>query len=192
MKVLGKETLWEGKFISAVRLTYRDHRGEEQHWEAVERQGCDGIVILVPVTPDGRVVLIRQFRPVLGRPVIELPAGLVEEGEEPLDAARRELIEETGYMADALQTLSRGVMSTGINTEIWHAVLAPGVTEATAEVREAHPPDATEDIEVFTAPMDGIYEYLRAREEDGDYVDIRIYGLVELARRALDRPEEEA
>src|SRR5512146_989245 len=108
MEILSKKTVWKGNFMSAVEITYRDARGVIRTWEALERVGIGGIVVMVGVTGDGNVILEKQFRPPMGRDVIELPAGLVEPGENMEEAAKRELIEETGWAAGKLQFLAEG------------------------------------------------------------------------------------
>src|SRR5512135_3318609 len=119
MTVLKKKTLWEGKFLRSVLVRYIDGSGvTERDWEAVERVGCDGIVGIVPFTDEGEVVLIRQFRPPINGHVVELPAGLCDMGESPEDAAKRELIEETGYSAGQIRFLIRGPMSSGSSSEM--------------------------------------------------------------------------
>jgi ADP-ribose pyrophosphatase len=185
MEVVGRKTLWEGDFLKTVLITFRDRDGVLRLWEAVGRVNCDGVVIVVPVTGAGEFVLIRQFRPAVGRHVIEFPAGLVEEGEDLHRAAMRELIEETGHEAGAVETLTRGAVSTGINAEVWTVLLAAGAREAGAEALLRHPPDENEDIEVIKVPAGQVYDELERLGDRGDYVDIKIYGLIELAKRKL-------
>ena len=90
------EVIYEGKHVRLVR------RGE---WEYVTRKNVTGIVGIVAVTDEGKLLLVEQPRPPLNRNVIELPAGLAgdvagQEGEELANAARRELLEETGYAGE--------------------------------------------------------------------------------------------
>ena len=92
MEIIDKKVRWKGKFMSAVEIRYRDAKGIERTWEAIERVNIGGIVVMVAVTPANTVLLERQFRPPLGRDVLELPAGLVDPGEAMESAARRELI----------------------------------------------------------------------------------------------------
>jgi len=113
MKIIDRKIRWKGKFMSAVEITYRDAHGKVRTWEAVERVGIGGIVVMVAITPAKTVLLEKQFRPPLGRNVIELPAGLVDPGETMEEAARRELIEETGWAAKKMEFLAEGPLSTG-------------------------------------------------------------------------------
>src|SRR5512135_380862 len=148
MTVLKKKTLWEGKFLRSVLVRYIDGSGvTERDWEAVERVGCDGIVGIVPFTDEGEVVLIRQFRPPINGHVIELPAGLCDPGESREDAARRELIEETGYAAGDLTFLTEGPLSSGLSSEMLAVFAATGLTYVGIGKR-----DETEDIEVLKIP----------------------------------------
>ena len=186
MEVIGQKTLWEGKYIKTSIINYKDRNGSERSWEAVGRVDCDGIVIIIPITSSNEVILIRQFRPVLNSYVIELPAGLINTGEDVLSAGRRELIEETGHASDNFTLITWGVMSTGIDTDQWSIVLARDVKEVAAEIRRAHPPDESEDIEVITMQVDSLYETLDAYASRGDRIDLRIPGLIELAKRKMN------
>lgn len=183
MKIIDRKVLWEGRFIRTVLITYKDKSGMTQKWEAVGRVNCERVVIIVPVTAEGEIILIRQYRPVLDNYVLELPAGLVELGETSLEAARRELVEETGYYTDELVHATEGVISTGINTETWDVVLARGVREAPGDVLRLYPPDESEDIEVVKIPIDYLHEALERFRARGDFVDLRIFGLIDLCRR---------
>jgi ADP-ribose pyrophosphatase len=111
------ETMWEGRFIAAKR------RGK---WEYVARtRGIKAAVILA--IDNGHVLLVEQFRVPLGRDCIELPAGLIGDetaGEDPLEAAGRELEEETGYRAARLENLGEFYSSPGMVSESFTLVRA--------------------------------------------------------------------
>jgi ADP-ribose pyrophosphatase len=186
MKAIEKISLWKGKFLETFLISYKDRKGTVREWEAVGRIDSKEVVVMVPLTGKDEVILIRQFRPALDSYVIELPAGLVEDNEEVISAARRELIEETGYDSEKLILLTGGVMSTGINMEKWRIVLAPDAKKASEEILNAHPSDENEDIEVIKVPLEDIYTSLEAFRENGDEIDLRIFGLIELARRELN------
>ena len=180
MEILSKKIVWQGKFMSAVEITYRDARGVVRTWEALERLGIGGIVVMVAVTPAGNVILEKQFRPPIGRDVIELPAGLVEPGESMEAAARRELIEETGWAAGKLSFLAEGPISTGASTEALRAYLC---TELTLVGKNGG--DDNEIIEIIEVPIEHAQNFLRENQSHGTMVDLKVFGLVELARKAL-------
>ena len=108
-----------------------------------------GAVTILPVFDDGRICLIRNFRPAIGRELFELPAGTLEPGEAPLATATRELEEETGYVAASIEPLREFWMSPGILNERMHLFLARGLRPGKAAL------DAGESV----AP------YIVAREE---------------------------
>jgi len=181
--VLNKKTLWEGKFLRSVLVRYIDGSGvTERDWEAIERVGCDGVVGIVPFTDEGEVVMIRQFRPPINGHVIELPAGLCDPGERLQDAARRELIEETGYAARELRFLTEGPLSSGLSSELLTVYMATGLTFVGIGMR-----DETEHIEVLKVPVERVASEMESMRKAGNYIDLKVYGLVELARRSLGK-----
>ncbi len=182
-KILGRETLWKGDFLKAIRIRYRDGKGVERTWEAVDRAGSDGVVIIVPVTEVRELILIRQFRVVLGNYAIEFPAGLVNPGEGLIEAARRELIEETGFDGQDYSVLVENVISTGSNAEKWTAVIAKKAMPVPEEIRARFHADETEEIEYIRVPAESLADFLFSSQRAGDSVDLRIYGLFETARR---------
>ena len=103
------EILAEGKFIRMLR---------EDGWEYVNRCNCSGIVIILALTDDQKVIFVEQYRlPVRGQ-VIEFPAGLMNDGsarhhESVAAAAKRELLEETGYLARKIVKVMRGPAGSG-------------------------------------------------------------------------------
>ncbi|MGE5690144.1 MAG: NUDIX hydrolase [Pseudomonadota bacterium] len=134
------ESVYEGTLIRVVAERWGDHRRE-----IVEHAGS---VAIVPVEGDGRVVLVRQLREPTRGMLLELPAGVVEEGEEPLDAARRELREETGLTGGRWRELAAFWTSPGFLRERMHLYLAEEV-----EPGEADPRD-DEDVELVRIPFD--------------------------------------
>jgi len=96
--------------------------GKEPYYQVVQADG----VIMLPVTEGGRIVLVRQFRPPLGRRTLEVPAGFMDEAEAPADAARRELYEETGYHGAEFTYLGTGRMLMNRLTSCEHMLLVTG------------------------------------------------------------------
>jgi 8-oxo-dGTP pyrophosphatase MutT (NUDIX family) len=115
--------------------------------------------IIFPLTGEGEVVLVRQYRPPLERMELGLPAGLVEEGEKPEDAARRELLEETGYSGDQWEPLGSLASSPSLKDNWAYLFLARGVEES------APPdPDEHELVEVVRVPVGDLTGLIRSGE----------------------------
>lgn len=179
-KVTDKQILWEGKYLRCLSITYRDSAGALHRWETVERVNCEGIVAIVPVTDDGHTILIRQFRPPVNNYVIEFPAGLNDNSETLEDAALRELLEETGYAAKELILLAKGPLSSGLSSEILTVYLAPGI-----EFKGFVKRDEAEDIEVLKVPINSVHETLSRLAEEGNFIDLKILGLLEMAKNHI-------
>jgi ADP-ribose pyrophosphatase len=108
----------------------------------------------VPVTSDDRVIMIRQFRQAAGRILLELPAGLIDPGEEILATAQRELHEETGYEAGSLRHLTTVFASPGYSEERTSIVLAEGCRAG------GHEPDPDEPTELVRYSIGAIPDLL--------------------------------
>jgi ADP-ribose pyrophosphatase len=181
ISVKARRTVWKGKFLRGVITTYVDSKGATREWEFFERVNCKGIVVIVPVTDEKEVLLVRQFRPPVNEYVIELPAGLMSKGEDTLkEAAIRELLEETGYSAGNMVYLTEGPLSSGASGEVLSAFLATGLV-----FQGMGRQDETEDIEVLKIPISDVYQRLSDLRSDGNLIDLKIYGLLELAKRYL-------
>lgn len=147
---------------------------ERDNWEYVSRANAHGVVVLVPVTDDDCLVLVEQFRVPVSTRVIELPAGLVgdlgDDDESLVTAARRELLEETGYQADKWSALLECPSTSGMSDEIITFLLA-------RELRKTGPGggDDSEDIQVHRISLDEIDQWLRRQIAAGRLVDPKIY-----------------
>jgi ADP-ribose pyrophosphatase len=168
------QLLAEGRFVRLVR------RG---NWEWAERTNTREAVVIVAVTGDRRLVLVEQYRVPLDVGVIELPAGL--SGDEPgtqheglLEAARRELLEETGYESSRWSELVEGPSSAGLTTETYTMFLAQNATKTGPGGG-----DHSEDIEVYAVPLDQVETWLDAKRRHGVAVDPRIYAGVYFAAK---------
>jgi ADP-ribose pyrophosphatase len=167
------EILAEGRYLRLVR-----RRG----WEYAERTNAAAIVVLVAVTAEGRLLLTEQHREPVGGPVIELPAGLVgdrpgEADEALATAARRELLEETGYEAGAVRLLAAGPPSAGLSSEIVTFLLATDLRRAGAGGG-----DDQEAITVHEVPLAAVPGWLAAHARAGRLVDPKVYAGLYLLR----------
>jgi ADP-ribose pyrophosphatase len=146
---VSREELLKGKFLHVVRDTVRLPDGGSATREFVLHPGA---VAVVPLLDDGRIVLERQYRYAAGRVVVEIPAGKLDAGEQPLRCGQRELLEETGYVAREWAyafSMNPTVAYSDEKIEIW---FARGL-----ELKEAKL-DQGEFLDVFTATPE---EFLR-------------------------------
>ena len=118
---LSTERIYEGRMISLRRDKVRLPNGKETSREVVEHPGA---VAVVPVLPDGRIILVRQFRHPVGRILLEIPAGKLDAGENPDDCAVRELEEETGYRAGHIERKASIFTGPGFTDEVIHIYVA--------------------------------------------------------------------
>jgi ADP-ribose pyrophosphatase len=158
-------TRYAGRYLSLL---------ERDGWEFASRSNASGVVVLVPVTGAGEIVLVEQYRKPVGKNVIELPAGLVGDHEDPdesiLSAAKRELKEETGFEAAQLELLMECPSSAGMSDEIVSFVLA-------RRLHRVGPGggDDSEDIQVHIIPLKEVDHWLREQQEAGRSMDPKIY-----------------
>jgi len=157
-----EEIIWQGKFVTAKR------KGK---WEYVSRsRGIKAAVILA--VEDGHVLLVEQYRVPLGRNCVELPAGLIgdeTEGEDPLEAAGRELEEETGYRATKLESLGDYYSSPGMVSESFTLVRASGLTK----VGDGGGTDG-ENITVHRVALSELKQFLETKRAENIGVDVRL------------------
>ncbi len=161
-----RTVLGQGKFLRLVR---------DGVWEIAERINARGAVAVVAVTDVREFVLTDQFRPAVGRRVIDLPAGLSgdiqgQENEAVAVSALRELVEETGFHAESLEHLADCPSSPGLTSEIVSYFLARGVTRVNAGGGVEH-----EQIEVQTPKLRTIKKWLAGQVAEGKLIDPKVY-----------------
>jgi ADP-ribose pyrophosphatase len=132
-QILKSEVLYQGKVFRLQRDTVIEPGGVQAERDIIVHPGS---VVVLPIFNDGRVLLIRQYRHSVGEFLWELVAGRKEPNESPLAAARRELIEETGYTAKRLRKLLRVVPTPGFVNEWMWIFAAEGLTEGAAQPEE--------------------------------------------------------
>ena len=158
--------LHKGQFLDLIR---------EDSWEYVKRINCSGIVVIVPMTQDGKVIFVEQFRRPVKAQVIEWPAGLVNDkashdAETMEAAARRELLEETGYQAEHLALLTEGPVSSGLSAEIITVYQALDVVKVAPGGG-----DETESIKVHEVLLPEADLWLYEMEKKGFLIDPKVY-----------------
>ncbi len=138
MTLLSSERLYTGRIVNLDRDAVGFPDGSIGQLEMVRHPGASAVVPFVddPDDPDPRVLLIRQFRHAADGFIWEVPAGRLDPGESPEDCARRELEEETGLLAGAIERLTTIYTTPGFTDERIHLFLARGL-ETGAEQREA-------------------------------------------------------
>lgn len=166
---------YEGRFLRMV---------SENGWEYAERTSVTGVVAIVAVTDDDRLLLVEQFRPPVGRSVIEIPAGLAgdiagAENEALEEAARRELYEETGYHAATMRTLSTGPSSAGLTNELITFIEASSLKKTGTGGG-----DASESITVHEIALTELRDWLALQEADGKLVDPKVHAGLSMTGRS--------
>jgi ADP-ribose pyrophosphatase len=147
---------------------------ERDRWEYAFRTNASGVVVLVPVTDAGELVLVEQYRIPVNNRVMELPAGLVGDNGNSQEAfktaAQRELIEETGYRAASLEELLTSPSTPGMADEMITIYFASGLERVGPGGG-----DGNEDITVHHVPLESAVEWLQARQAGGVLLDPKIY-----------------
>jgi ADP-ribose pyrophosphatase len=131
--ILSSKVLYEGKVFRLQHDTVIEPGGVQVERDIIVHPGS---VVVLPIFAGGRVLLIRQYRHSVGEFLWELVAGRKEPGETPLAAARRELVEETGYAAKHFRKLMRVVPTPGFVNEWMWIFAAEGLTQGTAHPEE--------------------------------------------------------
>lgn len=183
---MGQELIGKGKWLALHRLKYRNTPTEEiQEWETVTRlSGEDrslepigdlraNVVVMVAVREDDQVLLVKQYRPSVDAMTLEMPAGLVDDGETGAEAAERELLEETGHECEKVLRISPPVASD------------PGLTNAgmmVTEVRASRDRDESRmdprdklRIGTQSVHIDKLKDHLDDQIKEGIIVDSRLY-----------------
>ena len=147
---------------------------ERDGWEYAFRTNASGVIVLVPVTDAGELVLVEQYRPPVRRRVLELPAGLVgdsgDAGEDFKVAAERELLEETGFRAGCMDELLDCPSSPGMSDEVFTVYYASGLERVGPGGGVGN-----EDIKVHLVPLDGFSEWFESRLREGLMFDPKIF-----------------
>jgi len=174
-EITSSEILGTGKFLRLELLHYRDAKGEERTWEAVRRQTTPNAVVIIARTiPRDCLLLVRQFRPALGRYSVAFPAGLIDPGETAAEAAIRELREETGYHGKLLHVGPYTSSSAGLSAELLAAANVLVDLRAPENLSPQTDFQDGEDIQTFLVPMVDLQSFLQSHLDAGDGLDSRL------------------
>jgi len=124
-KTLSSQLIYDGQVVKLRVDTVRIPGGREAQREIVEHSDCAAIVA---IDADGKVLLVKQFRKAVEKELLEIPAGGIEPGEDPMTAVRREMQEETGYLPQRVERLGGFYSTPGYCTEYLHLFLATDLT----------------------------------------------------------------
>lgn len=154
-KTIEKEVVFEGRIV-----TVRKDKAELGDGSIAPRELVihSGGVCVVPLTDDNKVIMVRQFRYAFGEPLLEIPAGKLEKGEEHRSAALRELEEETGAKCTSFEYLGVCYPSVAYLTEKIHMYLARGLSFGKAHLDEG------EFLDVIRVPLDEAVEMVMRGE----------------------------
>lgn len=154
-KTISSDRIYTGKTISLkVETVEVPNRGYQKR-EIVEHNGAVGIVA---ITPNNKVVLVKQYRKAIEKELWEIPAGKIERGENPKECAIRELKEETGYSAENMKLIHKFYTSAGFSNQKIYIFLAENLTPGERDF------DEDEFLEVHEIDKDEVYNMIYKNE----------------------------
>jgi ADP-ribose pyrophosphatase len=159
-RVLSSQSIYNGRAVNLRVDTIQMPDGRETTREVVEHSEC---VVVVAIDADKKVLLVKQYRLPVQKDLLELPAGGIEGDEEPVDAVRREMQEETGYLPKKIESLGGFYSSPGYCTEYLHLFLATDLMPS-----QLYDED-TQSITLVRVPVTDIPELIRS----GDICDAK-------------------
>jgi len=170
---VASETVFEGKLLRVKCDGVSLHDGKPATREYIEHNGA---VMIIPVLDSGELVMERQYRYVVGRHCLEFPAGKIDPGEEPLATGRRELLEETGYVAGEWTYLATIHPTVAYSTERILVYLARGLRHEGSKL------DDGEFLEVLNFSLEALLELVRTGEITDVKTVIGVFWLEKLLR----------
>jgi ADP-ribose pyrophosphatase len=154
-KTLSSKQIYDGQVVKLRVDTVRKGSGKITTREIVERSDCVAVVVL---DSKDRAILVRQHRSAVGKTLLEIPAGGIDPGEQPINCVRRELQEEIGYLPNKIDKLGGFYAAPGYCTEYLHLYLATYLIPSQLAAED------TEDIEVVRVPLSQIPELIASGE----------------------------
>lgn len=150
-KTISSETIYKGRIIDLVVEEVELPDGNKSKRELIKHPGA---VCVLALTPEKKIVLIKQFRKALERVIVEIPAGKLEQGEEPAVCAIRELEEETGYTTDEMKHIISFYTSPGFANELVHLYYTDQLKKGTTKL------DEDEFLEVMEVTLEEALEMI--------------------------------
>jgi ADP-ribose pyrophosphatase len=174
-KTKNTELLYHGRIFDLIIEEVEDTPGKIRKREIISHPGGS---VVVPLLDNNEVIFVRQYRYPLKKFILEIPAGKLEPNEDPLEAAKRELREETGYLAKHYEKLTAMLTTPGFCNEVLHIFLATGLK------RSEHGQDLDEGEQSLTVekiPFIKVIEMI----ERGEIIDSKTIAGIFLAERKL-------
>lgn len=150
-----RKIVYQGRTISLRCDTLAAPGHPHQKWDIVVHPGA---VVIVPITQEGKVILVKQWRRAVGKILFELPAGTLEQGEPPTACAHREIREETGFMSRRMVPLGGFYSAPGFSTEYLHLFAAFDLESSPAT------PDDDEAIDLYTVSLKEAWDMIQTHE----------------------------
>ena len=173
-ELLKSETLMKGRAFCIRRDYLKTPDGRETKFEIIEHSGS---VIIIPIDENGKILLVRQYRHATGGDLLELPAGTLEDNEDPEVCAAREIREETGMAAGVLTKMGEFYLAPGYSTEFMVVYLA---TDLSPNPLKA---DDDEFLSVESIPVAEAFE----KAERGEIPDAKSLAALFLAKPSLEK-----
>lgn len=155
--ILKQRLFYQGRKFSFDVNRLRLPNGVEGDWECIRHPGG---ALCIPVTDDGKLVLVKQYRFAVKSRILEFPAGTLEANEDPADTVKREIEEETGYRANKWQKLGEFLLAPGYSDEVIYAFLAEDLEKLEAPPAQ----DDDEDIETILMTVEELEKAILAGE----------------------------
>jgi ADP-ribose pyrophosphatase len=170
---LDSETMYQGRAFTIRRDRVRLPDGRTTKLDIVEHHGS---VVILSVDPDGNLLFVRQYRHAAGLDMLELPAGVMEAGEDPMDCARREVREETGFAAREMEHIGKFYLAPGYSTELMYVFMATDLYPAPLEA------DADEFLNLERIPLAKALTWTQS----GELLDAKSLAALYLAQARLE------
>ncbi|GIV63475.1 MAG: ADP-ribose pyrophosphatase [Bellilinea sp.] len=170
--ILQRETIYQGRAFEVEKVHLRLPDGTVRPYDLVQHSGS---VTIVPLDAQGNILFVKQYRIGVGEALLELPAGVLNDGEDPQTCAAREIREETGLAAEKLELLGDFYLAPGYSSEHMYIFLASGLYPSPLEQ------DADEFLQLITIPASQALEMAQS----GQLRDAKSLAALMLAQKRL-------